>query len=290
MLWVVVLIWAANQTIGKLAMLEVSPKVYTTLRFLLATPLMLLILKWKERRLSFERAALPRLTLIGMIGVAFYQTIFISSLKYTSVTNLALMIGISPLFTVLLGAATGQEKFRKAVLGGCLVSFCGLVLVLRYGPAQTGATSSSLLGDALALTASFLWGLYPIIVMPLLKSHSGLWVTAWSAVPGTAGLLLVSASELWALQWEKISGIAWFAILYAAVPVTVFSLLIWYWGIERIGANQVMVYMYLVPPFSILIAYFAINEQINFLQLVGGAIAMLGLYWVKRTANKSAHS
>ncbi len=284
MLLTVVLIWAANQTIGKLAMREISPWIYTTLRFLLATPLMLLVLKWREGRLAFDRTALSRLILIGLVGVALYQTVFISALKYTSVTNLALMMGISPIFTVLLGAATGQEKLRGAVIGGCLVAFGGLILVLRYGPAQAGMAASSMAGDGLALAASFLWGLYPIMVMPLLKNYSGLWVTAWSAVPGTLGLLLFSGADLWALQWGTLTGIAWFGILFAAIPVTVFSLLIWYLGVERLGANQVMVYMYLVPPSSILIAYFTIGEQVGFLQLVGGAVAMLGLFLVKRAA------
>ena len=60
----------------------------------------------------------------------------------------------------------------------------------------------------------------------------------------------------------------------------------WYLGVERIGANQVMVYMYLVPPASIAIAYFTIGEQISLLQLVGGAVAMFGLYLVKRAATR----
>jgi drug/metabolite transporter (DMT)-like permease len=285
MLLMVVLIWAANQTIGKLAMREISPSVYTTLRFLLAAPLMLLVLKWREGKWSFDRKVLPKLIGVGLIGVAFYQTIFISALKYTSVTNLALMMGISPIFTVLLGAATGQEKLRGAVINGCLVAFVGLTLVLRYGPNQASSASSiSLAGDGLALAASFLWGFYPIMVIPLLKTHSGLWVTAWSAVPGTIGLLLFSGAELLTLQWQTLSGITWFAILFAAIPVTVFSLLIWYLGVERLGANQVMVYMYLVPPASIAIAYFAIGERVSFLQVIGGLVAMLGLYWVKRAA------
>ena len=285
MLLMVVLIWAANQTIGKLAMREISPQVYTTLRFLLAAPLMLLVLKWREGKVAFDRELLPRLILIGFIGVSFYQTVFISALKYTSVTNLALMMGISPLFTVLLGAATGQEKLRSGVIGGCLVAFGGLVMVLRFGPVQSGAATATLIGDSLALFASFLWGLYPVIVMPLLKKHSGLWVTAWSSVPGTIILLFFSGAELLSLPWQAISSMAWFAVVFAAIPVTVFSLLVWYCGVERIGANQVMVYMYLVPPASIAIAYFAIGEQVGFWQLVGGAVAMLGLFWVKRTAS-----
>ena len=283
MLLLVALIWAANQTIGKLAMMEVSPMIYTSLRFLLATPLMLLVLKWREGRLDFDRKVAPRLLLIGVVGIVIYQTIFISALKYTSVTNLSLMMGISPIFTVLLGAVTGQEKLRGGVIGGCLVAFAGLTLVLRNGPVQAGAAAATLAGDGLALAASFLWGMYPIMVTPLLKKHSSLWVTAWSAVPGTLGLLLISSKELWVLPWQELTGVAWFAIFYAAVPVTVFSLLVWYWGIERIGANQVMVYMYLVPPASIAIAWFTIGEQVGFLQLLGGALAMLGLFWVKRS-------
>lgn len=289
MLLMVVIIWAANQTIGKMAIREISPLVYTTMRFLLAAPLMLLVLKWREGKLAFERAALLRLILLGLIGVTFYQTLFMTALKYTSVTNLALMMGISPIFTVLLGAATGQEKLRGAVIGGCMVAFGGLVLVLRYGPIQVGAAASSFVGDGLSLAASFVWGVYPILIMPLLKKHSGLWVTAWSSVPGTLGLLIFSGTELLALQCQNITGLAWFAVLFAAIPVTVFSLLVWYLGIERLGANQVMVYMYLIPPTSIAIAYFTIGEQIGFLQLMGGAVSMMGLYLVKRAAN-SDHS
>ena len=59
MLFLVVLIWAANQTIGKLAMREMSPAVYTSLRFLLAAPLMLLVLKWREGGWGFELPKLP---------------------------------------------------------------------------------------------------------------------------------------------------------------------------------------------------------------------------------------
>ena len=81
MLLLVVLIWAANQTIGKLAMREMSPAVYTSLRFLLAAPLMLLVLKWREGSCAFDRRELPRLVGIGLVGVAVYQTIFISALK-----------------------------------------------------------------------------------------------------------------------------------------------------------------------------------------------------------------
>jgi len=284
MLIAVVLVWAGNQTIGKIVMREMTPEVYTTIRFSWAAPMLFLVLKWREGKLAFDKQALPRLILVGIVGIAFYQTVFIAAVKYASVTNLALMMGISPIFTVILGALTGQERFNLKVFGGCLLAFGGLSLVLLYAPVQTSYTGVTEFGDAIALGASLLWGLYPILVKPLLRHHSGLWVTAWSSIPGVVGLLLYSGHDLLMMDWGNLGQFIWFSLFYAAIPVTVFGLAGWYYGVEKIGANQVMVYMYLIPPSAIAVGYLFLDEKVSLLQISGGLIAMLGLYFVKRSA------
>ena len=186
----------------------------------------------------------------------------------------------------LRGGAAGGGTRMRAGLDRAEVEALAKTMEVKFtvsGPAIGGAKSGIDFDPRDPRRAGVLERWFRAVT-PLLKTYSGLWVTAWSAVPGTVGLLLFSGAELLTMDWQSFSGLAWFAIFFAAIPVTVFSLLVWYLGIERLGANQVMVYMYLVPPASIAIAYFTIGEQISFLQLVGGAVAMLGLYWVKRAA------
>lgn len=284
LLWLVVLIWAGNYTVGKYGMREFSPLLFTALRFAIATPLILALLRWREGSLAFSRAALPRVALVGVLGIALYQTTFIAAVKYTTVTTASLALGVSPIFTALLGAALGQEKLTRPVLAGCVTAFVGLWLVISQTPGAPAFGLHTPLGDLLALAAGLLWGLYPILATPLLKDRSSLWVTGHSALIGTAVLLAAAAPDLAAADWQAVTWAGWGALLYAALPVTVISLVAWYHGIEKIGANQVMIYMYLITPVAIGIAALTIGETVTLLQGIGAAVAMLGVLWVKRSS------
>jgi drug/metabolite transporter (DMT)-like permease len=284
LLWLVVLIWAGNYTIGKFGMQEFSPLLFTALRFAIATPLIFLLLRAREGAVAFSRAALSRVLLVGVLGIALYQTAFIAAVKYTTVTTVSLALGVSPIFTALLGAALGQEKLTRPVLAGCLTAFAGLFLVISQSPGAPAFGLHTPLGDLLALAAGLLWGLYPILATPLLKTRSALWVTGHSSLAGTIVLLVCATPELLAADWAAVTWAGWASLLYAAVPVTVVALVAWYHAIEKIGANQVMIYMYLITPVAIVIAAFAIGEQVTFLQGAGAVIAMGGVFWAKRSS------
>ncbi|MDT8900723.1 DMT family transporter [Anaeroselena agilis] len=284
LLWLVVLIWAGNYTIGKFGMREFSPLLFTALRFTIATPLILLLLHAREGGLRFSRAALPRVILVGVVGIAFYQTAFIAAVKYTTVATVSLALGVSPIFTALLGAALGREKLTRPVLAGCLTAFAGLFLVISQSPGAPAFGLHTPIGDLLALAAGLLWGLYPILATPLLKTRSALWVTGHSSLAGTAVLLALAAPELLAADWAAVTWAGWASLLYAAVPVTVIALVGWYHAIEKIGANQVMIYMYLITPVAITIAAFTIGEKITLLQGIGAAVAMAGVFLAKRSS------
>lgn len=286
LLIMVVLIWAGNYTVGKFGMRELPPVVFTALRFIIATPLLFLLLRMREGSLSFSRTDLPRLTVVGLVGITTYQTVFISAVKYASVTTASLALGMSPIFTALLGAATRQEKLTWSVLGGCTVAFTGMYLVIRFNPNIPDFGGSTLYGDVLSLAAGFLWGLYPILATPLLKKRSALWVTSHSALAGTLALIALAAPAALTMDWQKVTVVGWSAVLYSAIPVTVISLVAWYHGIEKIGANQVMIYMYPITPVAILIAALTIGEKLSLMQGAGAVITLLGVFWAKRAPAK----
>jgi len=284
MLLLVVLLWAGNYTYGKFGMREFSPLVFTAVRFLIATPLLLALLKYKEGRLDFPRKNIARVIATGVVGIAVYQTVFIAAVKYASVTNASLALGMSPIFTALLGAALGQERLNSTALAGCLTAFGGLFLVVEFSPAQTGLLVHSLYGDGLALTAAFLWGLYPIVATPLLKNHSALWLTSHSALAGTVILLTLALPELTAMNWARVSPLAWSSLLYTTICAL--ALAAWYHGMEKIGANQVMIYMYLITPVAIVIAMLTIGETVTPLQGLGALITICGIILTKRALTK----
>lgn len=281
-LWMVVLIWAGNYIVAKVGVREIPPALFTCLRFALATPLMFLVLYWREGGLGFARVPWKRCLAVGAVGVAIYQTLFIASLKYTTATTVALMLGLSPLSTALFSACLGYERLRRQMIVGCLLSLGGLAVVLGAGAGGWGFRQETLLGDGLALGAGILWGLYPVLMLPMVQRGSGLWATCHTSLAGTLLLLAASAAEMAFFPWDAVSLAAWGALGYAAVPVTVISLLLWYYGIERLGSSQVMVYMYLVTPVAIALAAWLLAERLNWLQGAGAVFVLLGVFVAKR--------
>jgi len=281
-LWLVVLIWAGNYTIGKFGIRDFSPNIFTLLRFSIATPIMYGLLFWREGGLNYSREFLPRIVIIGIVGVALYQSMFMTALKYTTATTVALMLGISPISTAICGAITGQEKISSSVILGCFTSFIGLFMVIKFGYGELGLSMATLYGDFIAFAAGVLWGIYPILVTPILKKHSALWATSHTSLIGTICLLIYSWPEIGNIDWYAISIPAWVSLFYSAIPVTVIALILWYSGIEKIGSNQVMIYMYMITPVAIAIAALVIDERVNLLQGIGALIAMLGVYLVKK--------
>lgn len=272
--------WGGNYTVGKFGMIELTPEMFTFLRFAIVFPVLLLGLWWKEHSLRIDRQDVPRLILVGLVGIAVYQTLFMTSIKYTSATNSSLLVALSPIFTGILTVLSGQEKFTWRVQIGSLVAFLGAAAVIGLGGNGVSFYPQQLYGDVMGLVAAFFWGWYPVLAAPLVRKYSSLRVTAWSSGVGVLFLALFSLGQIGEASWQW-NLLTWGAVLYAAIPVTVYGLVAWYYGVSKIGPTKVMVYMYAIPLVAILVAAAALRESVNAWQMLGAVVILAGITIVK---------
>lgn len=273
----VVIIWGINYTIAKYGLLEFTAIEFTAVRMMTAAPLLLLLTFFIEKSLYMERKDIPRLIIVSVVGIVLYQTLFMETVKYTSATNASLLISISPIFTTLFAIFLKQEKFSSRKLVGSMIAFIGATLVLVAGH----SLASSLYGNGIGLITSICWGLYPVLAGPLIKKYSALRVTAWSTLVGAIPLLLLSGPHVFVMPFHITHGMTLFALLYSIFFVTVFGLVMWYVGVQKIGASHTMVYMYITPLLAVLFAAVWANEYVSFQQIIGGIIIFFGLWFVK---------
>jgi drug/metabolite transporter (DMT)-like permease len=275
----VVVIWGINYTFGKYGVRELSAVDFTAIRMLVAGPIILLITFGVERSLSIKRNDLIRLLMVSLVGVSFYQTMFMETIKYISATNASLIISISPIFTTVFSLLFKQEKFSKLKLIGSLIAFVGAALVLlAEDPASN--QKNIFLGSIIGIAASASWGLYPILANPLVHKYSALKVTAWSTLIGAIPLVFLSKTNL-VYTLMDIHLPTWLSLGYSIFFVTVFGLVFWYVGVSKIGATNTMVYMYVTPLSAVLFAAIWAGEHIVLQQVIGGLIIFLGLWVVK---------
>ncbi|KLU58812.1 putative amino-acid metabolite efflux pump [Peptococcaceae bacterium CEB3] len=281
LLFLVVVFWGANYTVGKWGMLGFSPLNFTLLRFAVAAPLLLLMLYLLERDLRVSLRDLPQMALIGLVGTAIYQTVFMAAVKYASAANASLLLAASPVFTAIFAGVARQETLPARGRWGSVLALGGVVLVLVFGTTKLKAGSGAWLGDMYGLLASGVWGLYPVLTHKMLRRYSALKTVAVSSLFGALFLLAAGLPGLLRVSWPGVPWQSWASLLYSIGPVTVFGLVAWYYGISKVGANRVMAYMYLVPVVAVATAAVMLGEGIHPLQILGAAVIFVGIQVIR---------
>lgn len=284
----IVLIWGAHYTVGKWGMEGFNPVTYNALRFVFSTPLLFILLYFIEGDVRIEIRDCLELAFIGLVGIAIYQTLFMATVKYASATNAALLIAISPVFTAVFSSLAGHERLGgRGYLGGGL-AFLGVSMVLLFGTNKFALGPTAWMGDCLGIVASGIWGFYPVMSRRMLRKYSAIKTLAYAAMFGSVFLSIAAIPYLNSISWFSIASKSWFALFYSIGPATVYGLVAWYYCISKLGANNVMAYMYIIPAMAAVTAFILLGEQIYIVQMLGAVLILVGIQLItkeRRTLN-----
>jgi len=278
----VVFIWGANFVIMKQAFSEVDPLAFNVVRLTLAAIILMLVLIFREGWQPIPRRDWGRLIRLGLLGNFFYQIPFILGLKLTTPENSSLLIATIPVWAAILAMILGLEQISRRVWTGILLSFAGVLLVTTAS-AGFSLNSSGFLGDLLTLGAAACWAGYTVFSKELLGRYSPLRVSALALAIGTVGLWLVSLPSVITEGWSEASAWVWVTIAYSGALSIGLAYVVWAFGVKHVGAARTAVYNNLVPVVTFLLAYFALEQPIMPLQLLGGAVVLLGVWLTVRS-------
>jgi len=270
----VALVWGVNFAVVKFALAEFFPLSFTVTRFMLAALFLFTVLLATGEPLKIDRKDRFAVVRLGFIGIALYNIFFMYGLKYTSASHSALFISLSPLFAVLLQAASGRERLTVRGIAGIALASLGVFLIIR-SHGSLNFTSAEVFGDILTLIASMLWALYTTASKPLLERYSSVKVTAYAMAAGSILLVPVGAYDMLIQPWSAISTRSWAAFAFSAIVSGGVAFSLWYQGIKRIGVTRTITYHYLVPFVAVVFAALFLGERITLLQIAGG-ISIIG--------------
>jgi drug/metabolite transporter (DMT)-like permease len=207
-----------------------------------------------------------------VLGHFVYQLCFMGGLARTTVSNVSLILGCSPVVVTFLSAAAGHERVGARHWGGALLSLAGIYLLTSRGAALS---QSTLAGDALCVAAVACWSIYTVASRPMLEHHTPMTVTGYSMAIGTLLYVPFGMSDLRRLDWGAVSVASWLSLVYSATFALYLAYLIWYTSVQRVGNVRTSVFSNLLPLLSILIAAAWLGERLTSAEL-GGAVAIVG--------------
>ncbi|HYM13013.1 MAG TPA: DMT family transporter [Bryobacterales bacterium] len=279
------LFWSANFFIGKIALREFPGPLAASLRLLIAALGMLPIYFWKtggQRRWSWRDA--PTLVFLGFVGVAINQFCFIVGLSKTSVAHSSLIIGMTPIWVLLIAVARGLERMTPQKLGGMLIAFAGVaVLSMEKPPAGSPpGDGPTLAGDLITFVGASAFAFYTVLGKEV--NHRFGSVTVNTFLFGSGALILspVMLLQGWSFPFARVSAAGWLSLLYMGIFPSLVCYLIFYYALGYVAASRLSALSYLQPVAATALAAVFLGERISALLLAGGAVIFTGVYLTER--------
>ena len=270
-----VLFWSFNFTVVKYALTHGwQPLSYSSVRFAIGAALFSAVTYGREQTLRVHRSDVWLLLGAAALGIWLNQVSFSYSVRLTTAATVALVFGTLPIFVALISQALRLEHLRLRHWAAAVISFSGVALV------ALGA-SSGLAGDLggilLALVAAVTWAGYSVAMGPLMRRYSPYRISAFVLIAGSVPLFASAAKQLATQEWSELGALAWAAFVYSLFFSLVFTNIMWFTAIDRVGAARSSLYANLQPFLGAVFALLVLSEEMDALQVAGGFVIGAGL-------------
>ena len=218
----------------------------------------------------------PRLIAVSWFGSFVYFFGSIIGFGTVSAGVGGVLMGIHPLFVVLLASALGIERLTVPTLIGLGISFAGTLLLFKGGDASASATNNLVLGTSLLLLAGIGWAIYTNFSRPLLSRYGAIKVTIWSqllcAIPATAFISPTTLDTAMSLDRQALAALAFLSIL-----ATVIVLSTWNYAATHLRTSILAASLYLMPVLSIIAGLVLLGEPVELTTVLAGTVIMAGV-------------
>lgn len=271
--------WGIQPLCIKILVSSWTPSALTAVRYLFISMILFLIMYIKEKHAKFippKNCIIP-LILMGLTGIAINNVSQFTGLKFSTITNCTLIAATGPAITALVAAIWIHERLNPLQWGGIIISFIGVLFLITKGSIDILINFSFNPGDILFFTCQFVWAIYSIIGLKVMKYLSALAVTAWSGILGAIEVAIFALCTD-QLNYVNLDTIGWSSFAFVVICGGVGSMLFWNIGVKNAGPSMAAVFSNLTPIFGMLCGAIFLSEEIGVMQISGALAIFVGVY------------
>ena len=249
---------------------------------------------FRRQELKTTKAELPWLIAFGVVGVAFVQAFYFVAIERMYVGVALLIEFTAPIWILLFLRFVMKKHVPHGLWYAIILSFSGLLLITQIwnGLSLDRLGLIAALVDALSLAGYFLIG------DRLGRTKSSGAITTWGF--GVTSLVLLFIFPLWKFPTEiftkqmKLLGRfdgytlpGWVLILWIVTMGTVLPYLCVVSGLKILSASTASIFGMIEPVMAGIFAWWWLGENLNFIQMTGCLIVILGISIADRTRAKT---
>lgn len=215
---------------------------------------------------------LKKVLILGVFGNTFMTLFYYKSFMFLDVAVATILLFTYPILVTVYSFVFGKEKGDKFILIALLIAFTGSFLVLDLFNFNSTVTT---IGVIFGVLGAIFYAFMNIYSESFLDKIEPIILTAY--VNTFSLITLVIYYRPFHLLNQSIETKAWLGILMLALIAGVLPVALLYTGIKNIGAVKASIIANFEIPVSAILSYFVYNERLNFFQIVGMFLVLIGI-------------
>jgi drug/metabolite transporter (DMT)-like permease len=281
------ILFGTSSTLNKIALEEVHPTVIAGMIYFIGgvflfgihfSPLSKKILTMFESP-EIEPKITTRdfriLAFVILCGSVIAPLLLLNGLNQTTAINTSLLLNAESLFTALIAFVFLSERGNKKEYLGITMLLIGVVFVTTNGEFQKLTLTENIAGNLLIVGACLFWGIDNNLSRFLGKKRDIVLITGLKCFIG--GLALLAIAFVIGVPFS-ISLISIPYLLSVGAFSIAFSILLFLFALRKIGSMRTGVIYSVSSLFGAVLAFLILREAFSFIQLIAGAMMLLGVY------------
>jgi drug/metabolite transporter (DMT)-like permease len=273
----VYVLWGATYLGMMVAIETLPPFLMASIRFLIAGAILYALMRPRERptrRHWLSAAIVGTFLLVGGNAVVAWAEVRIDS------GVAALIVATIPLWLSTLDAAATGRRPSRAVVGGLLVGFAGIALLIRPGG------DIDVLGALICLCAPVSWAIGSLYSRGAELPSRPLLGSGMQMLVGGAVLALVGLAKGERIDPGAVSGRSLLAVAFLIVFGSLIAYSCYTWLLKVAPTELVGTYAYVNPVIAVLLGAVFLGESITPWMLVAGAAIVLSVVTIVRAQSR----
>ncbi len=277
------IIYGLNHTIAKNVMpIYITPFGFILLRVLGAAILFWLVSFFMKPE-KIQKKDWPRLIACSFLGMVINMLAFFKGLELSTPVNSSVIITISPIIVFIFSAILLKEKIQFSKTIGIISGFIGAVILVLY-TSKTGINAPNIpLGNLLFIVNSFAYGLYLVLVKPLIEKYNIITLLKWLFLLAVFLNLPVTFNEFLSVKWADLPiEDAVIPMLFVVVGTTFCTYLFNAYALRTLSPSTVSSFIYLQPIVGIVYAVSTKSDTLSLVSVTGMLLIFIGIYLVTK--------
>ena len=279
LLAVLSVLWGGSFFFNGVVLKQLPPLTVVLLRVALAAMILLPVLRAYQIRFPVGLSGWKPFFAIAFLNNVLPFSLIVIGQTYIPSGLASILNATTPLFTVLVMAAAGDEKLHARRVVGVVTGLIGVIILHgqdvhgqdRHGQ-DPGFQSGEGVGILLCLAAAFSYGLSALYARRKLSNSPPLATATFQLLASALMMTIVAAvfERPWQLPMPGMT--TWLAMIGLAALSTALAYIVFFQVLRRSGSTNVMLVTLLIPVTAILLGYLVLGESISLREMIGALV------------------